>query len=216
MGSVLTLALLGLFLAVQPWSVLAAILLVTTHDGLRKELAYVAGWVSVLTALVIVTVVAYPSVSDSSSAGTSRAVVDLAAGLAFGGWLLNRWRHPKDVGTASQPSWMGRLDTMKPLAAFGLGAFLPSYAVVIAAISELLGTGFSQGWLVLVAVLWVLLASAGVASPLAVLVSDRENAPATYARWRGWIVAHSRAVLYAVGGLVCVVLVVKGIVGLLD
>ena len=58
MGSVLTLALLGFFLAVQPWSVLAAILLVTTPNGQTKELAYVAGWVSVLTALAIVTVVA--------------------------------------------------------------------------------------------------------------------------------------------------------------
>src|SRR3954464_8376471 len=204
MGSVLTLALLGLFLAVQPWSVLAAILLVTTGDGVTKERAYVAGWVAVLLGLAIVTVVASPSVSDSSAATTNRAAVELISGVVLGGWLLHRWRHPQDVGTASQPSWMGRLDTMKPFTAFGLGAFLPSYAVVIAAISELLGTGFSQGWLVLVAVLWVLLASAGVASPLAVLVSDRENAPATYARWRGWIVAHSRAVLYAVGGLVCV------------
>src|SRR4051812_44778165 len=216
MASVLTLALLGLFLAVQPWSVLAAVLLVTTPNGVTKELAYVAGWVSVLTALAIVTVVAYPSVPQSSAASTSRAVVELVAGLVFGWWLLNRWRHPKDVGTAGSPSWMGRLDTMKPIPAFGLGAFLPSYAVVIAAISELLGTGLPQGWLLLVAILWVLLASTGVASPLMVLVTDREHASATYTRWRQWIVAHSRAVLYAVGGLVCVVLIGKGIIGLVD
>jgi hypothetical protein len=36
--------------------------------------------------------------------------------------LLTRWRHPKDPGTDSQPSWMGRLDAMSPLSAFGLGA----------------------------------------------------------------------------------------------
>src|SRR3954447_84463 len=216
MGSVLTLTLLGLFLAVQPWSVLAAILLVTTPNGLTKELAYVAGWVSALTVLAIVTVVAYPSFPQSSTTSTSRAAVELAAGLVFGGWLLRRWRHPKDVGTASQPSWMGRLDTMKPIPAFGLGAFLPGYAIVIAAISELLGTGLAQGWLLLVAIVWVLVASTGVASPLFVLVTDRDNAPATYARWRRWIDGHSRAVLYGVGGLVCVVLVSKGIAGLLD
>src|SRR4051794_15808934 len=216
MGSVLTLALTGLFLAVQPWSVLAAILLVTTANGLTKELAYVAGWVSVLTVLAIVTVVAYPRVPESTAASASRATVELVIGLVLGGWLLNRWRHPKDVGTTNQPSWMGRLDGMKPIPAFGLGVFLPSYAVVIAAISEILGTGLSQGWLLLVAILWVLLASSGVASPLMVLVTDREHASATYTRWRQWIVAHSRAVLYAVGGLVCVVLIGKGIIGLVD
>src|SRR5947209_4521740 len=172
MESVLTLALLGLFLAVQPWSVLGAILLVTAPNGLTKELAYVAGWVLVLTAVAIVTVAASPSVPQSSAASTGRAAVELAAGLVFGGWLVKRWRHPKDVGTASQPSWMRRLDTMKPIPAFGLGAFLPSYAVVIAAINELLGTGLSHGWLLLVAILWVLLASTGVASPLMVLVTN--------------------------------------------
>lgn len=216
MGSVLTLALLGLFLAVQPWSVLAAVLLVTTPNGTKKELAYVAGWVSVLGVLAIVTVVLYPSVPQSSAASTSRAAVELVLGLGFGAWLLRRWRHPQDVGTASQPSWMGRLDTMKPLAAYGLGAFLPSYAVVIAGISELLDTGLSQAALLLVAILWVMLASTGVASPLFVLVRDRDNAPATYALWRRWIVGHSRAVLYAVGGLVSVVLVGKGIAGLVS
>ena len=50
LASVLTLALLALFLAVQPWSVLAAILLVTARGGLKKELAYVGGWVTILAA----------------------------------------------------------------------------------------------------------------------------------------------------------------------
>ena len=47
-----------------------------------------------------------------------------------------------------------------------------------------------------------------------VLVVDRDHAPETYQRWRWWIVEHSRAVLYGVGALVCLVLVGKGIAGL--
>jgi hypothetical protein len=69
--------------------------------------------------------------------------------------------------------------------------------------------------LLIVALVWVLLASTGVASPLIVLLKDRERAPQTYRRWRAWILAHSRAVLSVVGGLVCLVLLVKGVIGLL-
>jgi hypothetical protein len=47
-------------------------------------------------------------------------------------------------------------------------------------------------------------------------VVDRDHAPETYQRWRAWITAHSRAVLYGVGGFVSLVLVVKGVVGLLS
>jgi hypothetical protein len=49
-----------------------------------------------------------------------------------------------------------------------------------------------------------------------VLVIDRDHAPETYHRWRAWITAHSRAVLYGVGGFVSLVLVVRGVVGLLS
>ncbi len=214
LASVLTLALLAVFLAVQPWSVLAAVLFATARGGMRKELAFVGGWVVALAAVAVATVLVYPAVPRSSSASRGQAAVELAAGLVLGGWLLRRWRHPKDPGTDRQPSWMGRLDAMSPWLAFGLGAFLPTYAVVVAAVSEMLSSGLTRGGLLVVAVAWVFLASAGVASPLMVLVVDRDHAPETYQRWRSWIVGHSRAVLYGVGALVCLVLVGKGIAGL--
>ncbi|HYO17943.1 MAG TPA: hypothetical protein VES02_04660 [Dermatophilaceae bacterium] len=44
-GSLLTLLLLALALAIQPWSVLASVLLIASTGGFPKALAYVAGWV---------------------------------------------------------------------------------------------------------------------------------------------------------------------------
>lgn len=215
LASVLTLVLLALFLAAQPWSVLAAILLVTARGGLRKEVAFVSGWVAVLAAVAIVTVLVYPSVPRTSTTSQGAAALELVTGLVLGGWLFWRWRRPRSPGTPSQPAWMARLDGMSPLLAFALGVFLPTYAVVVAAVSEMVSSGLTQGGLLVAALGWVLLASAGVAAPLLVLVVDRDAAPQTYQRWRGWIVGHSGEVLFSVGGLVCLVLVVKGMVGLL-
>ena len=218
LASVLTLGLLAAYLAAQPWSVLAAILLVTARDGVKKECAFVAGWLAVLVAIAIGTVVAYPDVPKSGTSSTARSAVELAVGVLLGGWLLLRWRRPqvtKQGAEPTQPTWMRRLDGMSPLLAFGLGAFLPSYVVVVAAVTEMISSGLSTGWLAVAAFAWVLVASAGVAAPLLVLVTNREGAPETYLRWRSWILAHSRAVLYAAGAVVSVVLAVKGLVGLL-
>src|SRR5207302_1262724 len=82
-------------------------------------------------------------------------------------------------------------------------AFLPTYAVVVAAVSEMLSSGLSQGVLAAVAAAWVVLASVGVASPLVVLVRNRDHADRTYAVWRAWILGHSRTMLYGVAEQVC-------------
>lgn len=214
-GSLLTLALLALFLACQPWSVLGAVLLVTSRNGVTKEWAYVAGWVSALAVVAVATVLVYPGQPRSATTSHGHAVVELVVGLVLAAWLAYRWRRPRTPGSPSQPSWLGRLDTMSPVVAFGLGAFLPTYAVVVAAVSEMLSSGLSQGALAAVAVGWVLLASTGVSAPLVVLARRGTDAPATYEAWRAWILGHSRAVLYGVGGIVCAVLVVKGLVGLI-
>ena len=179
-----------------------------------RSFAYVGGWVTALAAVAVATVLVYPDVSRTATTSRGHAAVELAAGLVLGGWLLTRWRRPKDPGTDSQPSWMGRLDAMSPLLAFGLGAFLPTLcrgrcgglrdAVQRAHPGMVGGRRCRVG----------MLGSAGVASPLMVLVTDRDHAPETYQRWRSWIVGHSRAVLYGVGALVCLVLVGKGIAGL--
>ncbi len=214
-ASLLTLALLGLYLGMRPWSVLAAIVLVTARGGLKKESAYVAGWVTALTLVAVATVVFYPDIPKSATRSRTEAAVELAIGLVLGGWLLVRWRRPTgSEGTRGQPRWMSRLDTISPLPAFGLGAFLPSYVVIVAAVTEMISSGLTRGGLALAALGWVLLASAGVASPLLVLLLHRERAPETYRHWRSWIVVHDRAVLYASGGLVSIVLIGKGAVGL--
>lgn len=44
-ASLATLLLMALVLAAQPWSVLAAIILVTTRGGVLKECAYAIGWI---------------------------------------------------------------------------------------------------------------------------------------------------------------------------
>lgn len=214
-GSVLTLGLLAFYLAAQPWSVLAAILLVTARGGLKKEVAFVAGWVVALAAVAIGTVIAYPDVPKSSASSTGQSWAELAAGVLLGGWLLIKWRRPVASGKSGEPTWMRRLDSMSPVLAFGLGAFLPTYVVVVAAVTEMISSGLSQGWLAFTAFVWVLIASAGVGAPLLVLVTNRQGAPETYQRWRSWILAHSRAVLYAAGAVISVVLAVKGLVGLL-
>jgi len=137
----------------------------------------------------------------------------LLMALALAGLLALRWRRSRGL-PARTPTWLGRLDSMPWILALALGAFLPNYIIVVAGATEMLQVGLTGGALVAVAVAFVLVASAGVAAPLAVLVVRRDRAQDVYVGWRRWITDHSRQVSYGMGAVVAAVLVAKGLWGL--
>lgn len=214
-ASLVTLLLLALALAVQPWSVLAAVLLVTSERGVAKAVAFAAGWVLALTVVAVAVVALYPATPKVTSSSPWVSWVQLGSGAALGAWLYVRSRAPAVPKSESQPRWMARLDSMSPWPAFLLGAFLPNYVIVVAAVGDVLQAGLTQVWTAVVLLLFVVVASAGVAIPLLVLVSRREDAPVIYGRWRAWLVTHGQALVLVVLTVVAVVLMAKGVVGLL-
>ena len=247
-ASLLTLLLLALALAIQPWSVLASVLLIASTGGVPKALAYVAGWVLALAAVAAATIALYPQTPKVASSSPWTSWVQIGAGVALGGWLIVRSRRPAAVSPAPQqpgslpagspatsarpgspapgspapgspapspqPKWMARLDSMSVWPAFVLGAFLPNYAIVVAAVGNIIQAGLSQARAALALCVFILVASAGVAAPLLVLVFRREDAPAIHQSWRAWLVARGQWLLTVVLSVVAVVLIAKGIIGL--
>jgi hypothetical protein len=215
-ASLLTLLLLALALAVQPWSVLAAVLFVTSQGGIPKARAYVAGWVLALTVVAVATVALYPATPKVTSNSPWVSWVQIASGVTLSAWLLQRSRRPTSATSAAQPKWMGSLDSMSPWAALAVGAFLPNYVIVVAAVGNVVQAGLPQARAVIAMVLFIVVASAGVAAPLLLLVIRRHDAPALCQRWRAWLISHGRDLGTIVLGVVAVVLIVKGIVGLIS
>jgi len=95
-----------------------------------------------------------------------------------------------------------------------LGAFLPNYVLVVAAVTNVLEAGLSRGWATALVLGWVVVASLGVAAPLLVVLVRRDRAPETFALWRTWLVTNGSALVLGVLGVVGALLAVKGVVGL--
>jgi hypothetical protein len=109
---------------------------------------------------------------------------------------------------------MAQLDSMSPLPTFVLGGFLPNYAIVVAGVSNVVAAGLSQAWAAVALVVFIVVASAGVATPLLALVFRREDAPGIYQTWRAWLVNNGQALMTVVLAAVALILIVKGSVGL--
>ena len=215
-ASVATLVLLAAALAAQPWSVLASVLLVTSERGLAKVVAYVAGWTCALAVVAALTVAFYPEAPKATSTSPVLSWIELLAGFVLAAYLVVRSRRPVTAEPAREPKWMDRINSISLAAAFVLGAFLPNYVLVVAAVDELLKSDLSQGRMAFAAIVFVILSSLGVAAPLLVLVFRRQDAAQIYAGWHTWLVAHAQVVVAAVLWLLAVILFVKGVVGLLS
>jgi hypothetical protein len=210
-ATVLVLLALALVLALQPWSVLAGLLLVVSRRGLLKASLFLSGWVLALTVVAVGSLLMAPMVSSGSSRGLAWAEVVVGLGaLATLGW---RWRRPSPASGA-EPAWMARLDTMRPVWAFVLGGFLPNYVIVVVAMGEIAAAGWAAPTPAIATTMFIAVASLGAAVPLLVLAVRRDRAPELLGRWREWLLMHNRAVLFGVGALLAVVVVVQGIIGL--
>ena len=212
--SLLTLLLLAFALAAQPWSVLAAVLLGSSEHGRAKEIAFVAGWLVALVVVAVATLVLYPAEPPTTSKSATLSVVELVAGVVLAVWAVVSWRRPNRPGGSREPKWLGRIDSMSPLPALVFGAFMPNYVLVVAAVTNVLKAGLSQGWTAVVVVVWVAISSLGVVSPLVLPQVRGEDPVAVYQRWRAWLLANGHRLVLGVLGVVGLALMVKGILGL--
>ncbi|MGB3370115.1 MAG: GAP family protein [Rhodococcus sp. (in: high G+C Gram-positive bacteria)] len=208
-GHALTLVLVGLVVMVWPWSVLPAFLLAATERGAAKSAAYAAGYVTALAVVMVLAATLLPPGPRAKSTGHLVAWIELVIGIALALFVLVLWirqRRREEV----TPKWLRGLDRIGFVAAFVLGLWVPNYMLVTVAVAELTLLELHGVEAVLVAVVWVGVATLGVATPLLVLARSGAEAAAVQQSWRTWLVTHSSAIIYVVLGLVSVVLVVKG------
>ena len=149
---VLDLVIIGLVIALLPLTVVAFILILGARQGLWKGLAFIAGWMACLVAVIAVVVLVTGGKPPAPrTAPTTAALVVKALLGALLIWVGLRQR--KRMGRPrKEPGWMARLDHLSPWAAAGLGVFLQPWSLVAAGAATVVQASLSTAgdWLALV------------------------------------------------------------------
>jgi hypothetical protein len=200
-------------MAVQPLPVLAAVVLLSADNGVRKAWAFFLGEFTILLAIGAVTIALHLGTSRQQ-ASRPAAFVTLAAGivlLAAGAFLAVRARRSVE---AAVPKWVGKLDRMQPWPAFLLGTFLPTYAIAAAAGAHIVGTHPGTAAAIAGMLVFILVGTVTVYGPIVATELAPERSGPARARLHDWLVRNrlrvAAALLLAVGAA----LVVKGYVEL--
>ena len=209
-------AALGLAVAfTSPVSVVTVIVLLSMPSGRRRALAFVCGWLIAIAAIGAIAIFVLHGQDFSSKRSTpSRAASALEILL---GSLLLLWavvayrrRKPPKEGV-SEPKWLSRVEGTHWLLAVAVGAIMLSYALSLAAASEILKANVSGLDAAAAIVVFSLTSIVTIAAPIVIAVVAPERSEQRLAVWKAWLLGNSRNVVLVVLMVVAALLIVRGI-----
>jgi hypothetical protein len=191
--------------AVSPLPIVAVVLMLVTPRGRVNGPTFILGWWTGLAAVGAI-VIAVSGGASASSDGAPATWVKWAK-LILGVLLLlvaaRQWRgRPHDGEQPPTPKWMGALETFTPVRAAAAGAVLsaanPKNLLLAAAGAvAIAGAGISTGDETIAWIVFVAIASIGVAAPVVIFFAMGSRSRDLLDHLKGWM-AHNNAVIMAV------------------
>ncbi|MFW0793564.1 GAP family protein [Gordonia sp. CPCC 205515] len=216
MGSVIgDLLPLAVGVAISPIPIIAAILMLLAKNARATSIAFAVGWLAGIVIATVIFVLVGGAVDDTAgSSGVSWIKLVLGVLLLLLG--VRQWRGREDT---SAPKWMAAIDTMKPLAAIGIGfalaAINPKNLMMCIGAGVAIGAGaLPAGQTAVCVLIFALLAAITVLIPVIgyLVAADRLRVPLE--NLKEWLQAHNHAVMAVLFVVIGVMLIGKSLGGL--
>ncbi len=189
-------------IAVSPPPVIVAVLILVTPRARSNGPAYLAGWMFGLAAVgTIVLLVAPEGESDSGGPATWVSALKLVLGLALLALAVKQWRGRNSGEEEPEtPQWMGAIDDFSVPKAFGAGVALSAanpknLLFALGAEATIAETGISGTEEVVAFVVFLVIASLGVALPVAVSVALGDRAAGILEPLKAWLIRNNALIM---------------------
>lgn len=207
---------IAVVIAVSPPPIIAVVMMITSSRARSLGWAFVIGWLIGLvgvTALFALLGGLLPESPDDASRPVAGAVL-LLLGLILAFLALRTWWSRAVPGIEPEPpGWMAGIDGMPAGRALVLGLLLAGVNpknLVLAASAGLVLSG-SGGAAVVPGVVFVVVASLSVVTPVVAVTFGGDGVEQRLRRLRDSLVVHSAAMMAAVLGVIATVLIGRGI-----
>lgn len=216
---------LGLLVVSMPMAVI--VLVMITAGAHRGAASFLLGWVLGISAVVAVTIViADYSFAESESASESAqisvwsSVIRIVLGLVLFGLAFKQWRaRPRDGSDPTVPKWMKSIDGLTPRKAFGL-AFLSAAvnpknaALAVSGAATIAVATNVVAQQIVAAVIFTIIASVGIASPILVKVFSGKRADDILVSAKAWMTANNAVMMAVILAILGATVLGEGLSGL--
>lgn len=204
----------------SPIPIIAVVLMLSSHWARVNGLVFVAGWLAGLAVLGAIVLSVDGSAGASLPAdATWVSWVKTAVGVVL--LLVAAWQfrtRPKGGDQAQLPKWVARIDEIKPLPAAGLGvvmAFNPkNLLLAVGGATVIAQTGISGGEQAIAYLVFALVGSVGVGTPVGIYVAMGTRSEKLLAGLKDWMAQYNAVIMAVICLLIGVKLIGDGISGL--
>lgn len=203
----------GIGVALSPVPIIAVVLMLATPKGRANGPAFLAGWVVGL-ALVGTVVLLISSGASASSEGTPAtwvSILNIVLGLLLVLLATKQWRgRPRGDAEPQLPAWMKTIDTFTPVKSAGMAVLLSAInpknlLLTVGAAAAIAQTGASTASQAVALVVFVLLGTIGVGTPVGIYYALGDKAPKVLGELHDWM-ARENATIMAV---ICLIIGAK-------
>jgi hypothetical protein len=190
-------------IAISPIPIVLVILMLVSTRARVNGPAFLVGW-AIGAAVVTGSATALADVAgaDDGGGGTDGVLVgQLLLGVLFMGLAVKQWRsRPEPGATPATPKLFAAVDQMGVGKAFGLGlaacvANPKNLPLAISAGAAIAQRGLSAGQAGAAVAVFVVIASATVATPVVVYFALGERSAAVLSSWKAWLIANNATVM---------------------
>jgi hypothetical protein len=209
---------------VNPLPIMAVILLLFSSRAGAVVPAFLIGWFAgllIVGALLIFVVPAERLVGTERDPSALASVVRVILGVGLLWLAVRKWRtRPKEGETAKLPGWVTSLESASPLSALGIGAAMaglnPKNLVFsVSAAVAIAEWQLAKSDSALLLVIFAVVGSLGILVPVVWRATGGESAAATLQEWRVWLSRNYNVLMGIVFLIFGVLVVSKGVTGLL-
>lgn len=218
---------LGLLFVSMPMAVI--VLVMITAGAHRGAASFLLGWVLGISAVVAVTIVIADysfaeseseSASESAQSSVWSSVIRIVLGLVLFGLAFKQWRaRPKDGSDPTVPKWMKSIDGLTPRKGFGL-AFLSAAvnpknaALAVSGAATIAVATNVVAQQIVAAVIFTIIASVGIASPILVKVFSGKRADDILVSAKAWMTANNAVMMAVILAILGATVLGEGLSGL--
>jgi threonine/homoserine/homoserine lactone efflux protein len=196
---------LGVAVAVSPVPIIGVVLMLATPQARSNGPAFLVGWMVGLAVLgaVVLLIASGASASNAGQPADWVGVLKLVLGALLLLMAVKQWRgRPRGDAQAQLPAWMRAIDDFKAPKASGMGALLAAVnpkngLITISAASAIAQTGISAGEQAVALAVFIIIATAGVATPIAIYFLMGDRSARLLWELKDWM-GHNNAAIMAV------------------
>jgi hypothetical protein len=202
--------------ALSPVPIIAVVLMLTTRRARGNGVAFVLGWLVGLAVVgaIVLAIFGPTGASSSGSPATWVSWVKIALGVSLLFVAVRQFRsRPKPDTSATEvalPTWMGRIDTLRPPAALGLAAVLvaanpKNLMLAISGAATIAATGISGAEQAVAYAIFAVVGTIGVAIPVGIYFAGGSKSEKTLGGLKDWMAAHNTVIM----SVLCLIIGVK-------